>query len=149
MVSLAITRLGISEEIARAALGSLLGFVVQHSSCADAKELLASLPCAHALLSEARAAVLTPESIGGLHDDDIAAVWQGVEQNSPAAFGLIGSLRASGLSFDLIPWLIGLFLEVVSEHADPDLQMRIRRSVPELDCLKPGPNGSVDHASPH
>lgn len=144
-----MAKLGISEEIARAALGSLLGYVVQHSACEDAKELLASLPCGHALLSEARVAVLTEESVGGLHQDEISSVWRDAGRNSPAAFGLIGSLRASGLSFDLIPSLIGLFLEIVSEQAGPNLLMRIRLAVPELDCLKPGPNGKVDHASRH
>ena len=110
-------RLEIDQAIARRALGSVLAYVRQWSDADDWSQLVAKLP--------------------GVDEVMVASEGLVVDRRSRTTVdnGLIEPLRRSGLVFEQVPQVVGMFLKFVRINAGHYLAAQIIGAAPSLRVL--------------
>ena len=111
-------KLGMDQAVARAALGSLLVYVMHWADGDDWSELISKLPAAENLLATASESLVV-NSGGRMIVNE----------------GIIDPLRRSGLAFAEIPPVAEMFLDCIKANAGHPLAGRITGAVPSLKAL--------------
>ena len=129
-ITLAMGQLGTLEETTKAATGVVLNFLSKNALSGDVKELMAKLPGAEQMVSEAPAAASAAGAGGGMLGSLVAKATSAF--GGGGASGLVGTLQAAGLDVGKAGPFVSMFVGYAREKAGADSVSRITSNVPAL-----------------
>jgi hypothetical protein len=132
-IDLVVRQLGTSEGTARSATGGILNMIRENADQGDAKEFVAALPGADALLetTENQAS----EKSGGLLGGALKQASALTGGKLGGALGLAGALSGSDLDKEQFGPFVSMFFDFAKSKVDGDLIARVLGKVPELGRL--------------
>jgi hypothetical protein len=131
-VAMAAEKLGVDRGIVEKAVGIALNLIKSRASDGDFQDLLAKLPGAEALSSQAESGSETGG--GGLLGAATGALG-GVLGGGGSAMGALAQLQDTGLDSGQLGSLLSLFKDHAAEQAGGELTGRLFGDVPGLDQL--------------
>ncbi|MDH3442740.1 MAG: DUF2780 domain-containing protein [Deltaproteobacteria bacterium] len=125
----AVKQLGISEDTAKTATGSLLGFLKNQGDNDTVQKLLAKLPGAEALISNAGA------SSGGGGGGLLGGLTSAIGGSLGGAGGALAALQSSGLDASKGSSLVKMLVDYAKQKAGPELVEQALAKFPALKAL--------------
>ncbi len=116
--------LGLDQKQSRMAIGTVVGFVVQHARPETAKELLTNLPLTHSLLGADRVPPMTADQFEPSEGKEV-----------PHVLSLFGTLDDFGITIDQHYVIIMRLLDFIARTGGEGLARQILAEVPDLDPL--------------